>query len=94
MTCYPDHTPITPTTPDTNVNKTFYMSCVQSNKNLGHIFCNIFSDDSKYIVRTLGNEGVNNVIDFINLPPEEFTDLEYYSQHLSTIRSKITIQYI
>ena len=47
--------------------------------NLGHILGAVFKGKTDNLIKALEFEGIDDVIDFINLPSQEFQDLEYPS---------------
>jgi len=56
------------------------MTRLQSFSNFQHIFGAIFPESKiKNILFALDNEGVEDIIDFINIPHQELADLEYIS---------------
>ena len=56
------------------------MTRLQSFSNFQHIFGAIFPESKiKNILFALDNEGVEDIIDFVNIPHQELADLEYIS---------------
>ena len=55
------------------------LSTALAMSNLSHLLGVIFQDESSHITKALTNEGIDDVIDLINLPTVDFKDLEYDS---------------